>query len=513
MRVNISVIEGGWPVLFLLLLVLSGCAGMQGEGSEFVMPAATVSGTGEFSNSEKAALESTGAIDKNVPDHAMEDVKREYQQLVREKRQVVCAFSRRSEPYLSYAREVFRKKGMPEELANLAIVESGYRPDAVSRAGAAGAWQFMPETGKIYGLTQDYWQDERLDPYKATEAAANYLQKLYANFGDWPTAIAAYNAGEGKMARALAGTGGSNFYEAKSRNHVLDEKAQLREETRQYVPRFLAVTKIMRNLPQLGFDPINPDTVPAMLRYEVEPGTDLQALSRACALDWRDFSAANPHHKRKISCTDRHTYVYLPSHLKEKAAAYFTSSDRKTFAGWQLAKVTLSSDSLEKIAARGKVSVAALKAANPDIGKLKVGQTLLLPPGLNMRPANLRETATKQIAAAGKIHSVKAKDTLYSIAKKYNVDVESLKKRNGIGASCQLKAGSVLNIPSSSGPVIAGSSGKLGNRKKSCYVVRAKDSLWNIARMHNISVEKLKRLNNIDEKSLKAGTRLIVAED
>lgn len=512
MRLNISVIEGGWPVLLLLLLVLSGCATRQGEGAEFVMPAKTVSGTGEFSNSEQAALESTGAIDKNMPDHAMEAVKKEYEQLVREKRQVVCAFSRRSEPYLSYAREVFRKKGMPEELANLAIVESGYRPDAVSRAGAAGAWQFMPETGRLYGLMQDYWQDERLDPYKATEAAANYLQKLYGDFGDWPTAIAAYNAGEGKMARALAGTGSSNFYEVRNLNHVLDEKTKLKEETRQYVPRFLAITKIMRNLPQLGFEPIDPERAPTMLRYEVEPGTDLQALSRACALDWRDFSAANPHHKRKISCTERQTYVYLPSHLKEKAAAYFTSNERKTFAGWQPVKVSLSSDSLEKIAARGNISVASLKAANPDIGKLKVGQTLLLPPGLNMRPINVKTVKT-QMADAGKTHAVKAKDTLYSIARKYNVDIESLKKHNGMSSSGQLKVGAILNIPAPSGPIVAGASGKLGNRKKSCYVVRAKDSLWNIARMHNISVEKLKRLNNIDEKSLKAGTSLIVAEE
>ena len=146
------------------------------------------------------------------------------------------------------------KRWTPEDLAYLAIVESGYKPEAFSHAGAAGAWQFMPSTGKKYGLDQDKWTDERLDPYEATEAAASYLQKLYDDFGDWPTAIAAYNAGEGKMQRALEGSGSRNFFEVRERNETLPEKTRLREETKQYVPRFLAVTKIMRNLPQLGFE-------------------------------------------------------------------------------------------------------------------------------------------------------------------------------------------------------------------------------------------------------------------
>ena len=103
----------------------------------------------------------------------------------------------------------------------------------------------MPYTGQKYGLNQDWWTDERLDPFKSTEAAADYLQKLYGDFGDWPTAIAAYNAGEGKIGRAKQGTGGRDFFEIKSRNHMLDDKAQLRDETKQYVPRYLAVTKIM----------------------------------------------------------------------------------------------------------------------------------------------------------------------------------------------------------------------------------------------------------------------------
>lgn len=140
-----------------------------------------------LSTAELAALKSTGQIDKNVPEAAMPDVARQYKYFLRQGRPTMNVFSKRAERYLAYARKVFRSRGMPEELAYLAIVESGYRPDAKSPAGAAGAWQFMPSTGRNYGLNQDWWTDERLDPYQATEAAADYLQKLYGDFGDWPT--------------------------------------------------------------------------------------------------------------------------------------------------------------------------------------------------------------------------------------------------------------------------------------------------------------------------------------
>ncbi len=173
-----------WVLLFILcvLALISGCAGKQQspdantvEAPPFINPSEISSvSDATLSRNEIAALESTGQIDKNVPDHAKGDVAMQYKYFLRDGRKIMCSFSRQSEQYLAYAREVFRTRGMPEELANLAIIESGYRPKAVSRAGAAGAWQFMPFTGKKYGLAQDWWQDERLDPYRATEAAASF---------------------------------------------------------------------------------------------------------------------------------------------------------------------------------------------------------------------------------------------------------------------------------------------------------------------------------------------------
>ena len=290
-------------ILAFCLLLAGGCGSKQKKGQPLSMPSLIIPGDegGEpLTPTELAAFQNTARIDRDIHKASMPDVVLQYKHFLRKGRGTMSVFSRNAEPYLGYARKVFRSRGMPEELAYLALVESGYRPDAESRVGALGAWQFMPYTGMKYGLTQDWWLDERLDPYRATEAAADYLQKLYGDFRDWPTAIAAYNAGEGKMSRAKEGTGARNFYEVVERNHKLDEKARLRPETVQYVPRFLAMSKIMRNLPQLGFTPVDQDKPAPVRRLTARPGTDLIALSRACGLSWESFQNYNLHHKRTI---------------------------------------------------------------------------------------------------------------------------------------------------------------------------------------------------------------------
>lgn len=514
-------------VPLLSMVFLFGCAGKQPSG-----PVAEVEQTDELpdinaplSSHEIAVLKSSGQIDKNVPDEAMNDVAREYRHYLRKGRSTMCAFSRQSEKYLSYARNVFRSRGMPEELANLAIVESGYRPEARSRAGAAGAWQFMPETGLRYGLAQDWWQDERLDPWHATEAAADYLRKLYENFGDWPTAIAAYNAGEGKISRACEGSGGKDFFEVNLLNDVLDDKTRLRDETRQYVPRFLAISKIMRNLPELGFEPVDADKPHGISRLEAAPGTSLKELARACNLNWPEFASHNRHHKRVITCTERPTWVYVPSHLEKLAADYLARQGKPMFAGWRPVAVANSRESLEKICARTKTPLELLKAANPDASRLKRGQVILVPgatvcllsptsPKINLATPNTDKSAFKASSSRGNqsstgpSHIIAQNETLYSISNKYNVSVAELMSHNGIESAQGLRIGQSLIIPAK-----GRHKGSIGKRKPNLYKVRANDNLWRIAQMHRVSVNDLKRWNGIDEKTLKAGAQLVVSEE
>ena len=558
-------------VVFCLLLA-GGCASRQGgdSGQGLSMSVPDEDTSPPLTATETAALQTSGQVDRNIPESAMPDVTRQYKYFLRKGRPTMSASSKRAEQFLAYAKRVFRSRGMPEDLAYLAIVESGYRAEVRSPAGAAGAWQFMPYTGQKYGLNQDWWTDERLDPFKSTEAAADYLQKLYGDFGDWPTAIAAYNAGEGKIGRAKQGTGGRDFFEIKSRNHMLDDRAQLRDETKQYVPRYLAVTKIMRNLPQLGFDPIHPDNAPGVLRLTAKPGTDLAATARACRMDWETFAALNRQHKRPITDTARPTYIYVPANREHEARAYLATSACAPYAGWGPSAVATNSDSWEKISKRCGVPVATLRAVNPGNPTLKAGETVLVPRSVNMsaqavaaldaKPAKGQEktgktakstadrepqiTAARVVAAdAGPRHTLRADETLGSVARKYGVSVQDLQKQNGIADPHKVHAGMVLRIPASGQaqatpipvvpaaaaagrPVVAGPDGRLGNKQDKdkqdkqakaakpgkTYTVQANDTLWKIARTYNVSVDDLKRWNGVDEKNLRTGLRLVVEQ-
>ena len=531
-----------WGLVFCLLcasLMLAACGSKQ-SGGKSDMPALVIpenEDTQPLTQTELAALQSRGQIDRNVPASAMPAVTTQYRHFLHKDRRTMEIFAQRSEPYLGYARKVFRSRGMPEELAYLAIVESGYRTDARSHAGAAGAWQFMPYTGMKYGLTQDKWMDERLDPYKATEAAADYLQKLYADFRDWPTAIAAYNAGEGKMGRAKSGTGADNFYEVCERNMRLDEKARLRPETVQYVPRFIAISKIMRNLGPLGFRPINQNAEPQVQRLTARPGTDLRGLSTACGMDWETFKEYNQHHLKTISSTERSTFVYVPRMQQQRAVAYLQRAGG-LYADWRQARVTTSADSWDKISRRSGVSVAQLTAANGGKSRILRGDTVLVPRRVDMseravarvdgrRSRQSRDSGTRQRAlsaescqmTAGGTHVLRSGETLYSVARQYGVRVADLQELNDIDNPGRLCVGQRLRIPGKEGAEQVASarknpSGSIGRRSqkagRSTYTVQANDNLWSIARRHNVSVADLKRWNEVDEQNLQIGDTLVV---
>ncbi|MEK7879254.1 MAG: lytic transglycosylase domain-containing protein, partial [candidate division NC10 bacterium] len=185
------------------------------------------------------------------------------------KRGVVERWLHKSGHYLGMIQEVFRQKGLPEDLAYTAMIESGFNPVAVSRAGAKGLWQFMAPTARRYGLKVDRWVDERLDPQKSTSAAADYLRDLFDQFGSWFLAQAAYNAGEVRVARAVQTSGTDNFW-------TIARGRLLKEETKRFVPAIQAATLIAREPVRYGFDvtpalpePFDVVTVPFSLELAV----------------------------------------------------------------------------------------------------------------------------------------------------------------------------------------------------------------------------------------------------
>ncbi len=452
------------------MALLSGCATYsgsapdcsQGYSASCRIPDSSKNDPSPLSSAEQAALDSQkGAVASQVPSSARPAVTEQYKYFLRNGRKTMQVFSKRSEKYLAYARGVFRSKGLPEELAYLAIVESGYNPVAKSGAGAAGAWQFMKYTGMKYGLNQDEWQDERLDVYKATVAAADYLDKLHRQFGDWPTAIAAYNAGEGKMERACQAAGENSFFGVCAKNDKLDAKTRLKAETTQYVPRFLAVSCIMDNLGSLGFEPIHPEKAPQMTAVKIKPATDLKAMASACSMSWSEFYRNNPHHVRTVSSPSAQTLVYVPQDSRSVAMAY--ARNPVTATASQLAQ-----------ASRQQTSASA----NAGQSKARCTGTYCIAPG----------------------------ETLYQVARKHGTTVDALMQANNISNPSVLRAGDRIKVTGrSGGGAVAAKSGRRS------YTVRPNDNLWQISKRLDVSVDGLKRWNRLDERSLHVGQTLVVS--
>lgn len=208
------------------------------------------------------------------------------ERFTRERREVVGTWLGRSGRFISMIRETLKKHGLPEDLAFTAMIESGFNPVATSRAGARGLWQFMATTAKRYGLRVDQWVDERLDPEKSTVAAAAYLRDLYNIFGSWLLAQAAYNAGEGTVARAIQATGSSDFW-------ALARSGFLRQETKEFVPQILAAVQIGREPDRFGFELV-PSTAPAVERVAIPAATDLRWLSASTGISVDALRSLNP---------------------------------------------------------------------------------------------------------------------------------------------------------------------------------------------------------------------------
>ncbi|WP_051617440.1 lytic transglycosylase [Desulfonatronovibrio hydrogenovorans] len=394
---------------------------------------------------------------------------------------------RRSEQFLPYIRDVFEERGLPLDLIYLPFAESGFNAWAYSRAGAAGLWQFMPATGRHYGMRVDWWLDQRRDPYISTHKAADYLEKLYGDFDDWYLALAAYNAGEGRVARALRQSGHDNYFD-------LIKGPYLARETRNYVPKFLAILKIVHNLEELGFEPINWEAAPALQKTEVRPGTDLLALARACNMSWDEFKNLNPAFRRQVSPSDSKARVVLPEEKLELARNFLESPDSAPYAGYQRYQVR-NGDSWWRISNRFGVPVNVLKAVNnTNSNLLRTGQYVIVPASGSTGGQALASqgTTTQDHAQRRGSYIVQRGDTLWNISRKFNVNMDTLMAANGISNARSLRAGQTLYIPGPTQASAQEGSGRLVN-----YQVRRGDTIWGIAQRFGVRASDLQRWNNI----------------
>ncbi|MFZ9116053.1 MAG: transglycosylase SLT domain-containing protein [Burkholderiaceae bacterium] len=372
----------------------------------------------------------------------------------------------RGGPYLHHIVEEIEARGLPMELALLPIVESAYNPQATSHAKAAGLWQFIPSTGRIYQLSQDWWMDERRDVIESTRAALDYLEKIYALHGnDWFLALASYNWGEGAVGRAIR----RNKAAGKPTDYL---NLRMPRETRNYVPQLIALRDILESPQDYGLTLPYVENRPYFAVIDKNQSIDLKLAAELAELDQEEFQALNPHLRRPVIEISRTNRIVLPIENVDRFNANLSSylSRGLPLVTWKPYTMKRG-DSLQSIASRAGISADVLAKANSlKSGKAKLlpGTVLLAPvaaqpssgPALETTLASFKGARTiEREYVPAKTYVVRRNETWQSIARKWRVRVSDLKALNkGID---HLKTGIRLVLrPGTSRTVITEANGK-----------------------------------------------------
>ncbi len=331
----------------------------------------------------------------------------------------------RSARYIPVMQDVFREKNLPEDLVYVAMIESGFNPYAVSWARAVGPWQFMTHTGKLYGLLVDWWVDERKDPIKSTYAAAEHLKDLHNLFGSWPLALASYNAGAGKVQRAVLRTRSEDFWDLKASRYI-------RKETKNYIPKYMAATIIAKNPEAYGF------TVPAVNRFVfdevvLEESTDLRLIARCAGTDFDTIKELNPELKRWTTPPDAANYtVRIPKGSRDAFLAAFNAVPADQKIRWERHLVA-KGDTLASLAKRYNTTPETIREVN-GIKKnrgVQQGKHMLIPVDMNSKSQDLSNVAPETLGKRQQIlYRVKRGDNLSKIARVHNVTVADIREWN-----------------------------------------------------------------------------------
>ncbi len=356
----------------------------------------------------------------------------------------------RSTRYIPMMRQVLEKHGLPLDLVYLSMIESGFSSYAYSFAKAAGVWQFVVGTSRRYGLLTDFWVDERRDPVKATEAAAKYLKDLRHRFhGDWYLAWAGYNAGEGKVDRAIRKEKTTDFW------RMMGKGRTLRAETKHYVPKLIAAALIAKHPERFGFH-VDYEQPPEVDELFVPDATDLHVLAKTAGIDFEQFHDLNPELRRFCTPPGGWT-IRLPKGSRESfLAAYekLAPNDRLSFTEHRVEK----GEPIGKIARAYGVTEAAILRTNgmKNYKQIKPGKLLVIPmagasrgllagsqledrrgraqrmQGRTVVAVAQAAPAPKRVAANGALYTVRPGDSLWTIAAKFSTTVDKLKRLNGL---------------------------------------------------------------------------------
>ncbi|MBN2423592.1 MAG: LysM peptidoglycan-binding domain-containing protein [Calditrichaceae bacterium] len=438
-------------------------------------------------------------------------------------RAIFTRWLERSGKYEDITKAIFKEIGLPEELVYVAMIESGFNPNARSYARAVGMWQFISATGRYYDLRNNWWFDERRDVIKASYAAARHLKDLYERFGDWYLALSGYNCNPKKVEYNMRCYNTRDFWQLK----------RLPRQTRNYVPTFLAATIIAKNPRQFGFyvekeKPVKFDSV------VMSESVDLNVIARLTDTTYSCIRDLNPSVLRWVTPPGISDFnLYLPAGTKEKFELEYAEIPESDKRSWVRHHIR-SGETLSTIAAKYRTDINVIKSVNKLRGvRITAGDYLLIPVPQNhahyysyKEPYHTKTTSKKAVSitqvqnvpgSKKVIYIVKKGDTLGQIAEDFNTRASRIRSWNGLRYGEHIYPNQKLNIwvaenlkemKAEASREISISQGT-GNKY---YTVKKGDTLWDISRKHNISVNDLKYINNKHNSSIRPGDRLKVSK-
>jgi membrane-bound lytic murein transglycosylase D len=456
-------------------------------------------------------------------------------------------YLKRSGRYMDMFRSVLQREGLPPDLVHLVFVESGFNLNARSVSAAVGPWQFLQSTGKLFGLTVDQWVDERKDPEKATVAAARYLKHLYSIFGDWPLAIASYNAGEGTVLRAIKSQGTTNYWDLK-----------LPRATEDYVPQFMAAMTIARDPARYGFSAVEFDDPMEFDEVALRGSVDLRAVARMADCSYDELKALNPAVRHTaMRGRDGITTLRVPPGKGQVIMQHLQSGEHLPAVNVTLKHKVRRGETLASIARQYSIGAQELARVN-GIGRkrpLRRGVVLTVPSAPRpaaapqvIDPSSDPRASTAYVPerrlglpAALDGHSttegrtvvtVERGETLASIAERFGVSPQDLMRWNRLksprvtrgmrlkirtdeAASLEASSEDSVQIATLKPPRSAKKSGaaaakhhERGAAAQATHTVRSGETLSEIARQHGVSVAALKRANGLSGSIIRKGQRL-----
>jgi membrane-bound lytic murein transglycosylase D len=414
---------------------------------------------------DSTIVERLAALNAEIPLRFTPEVKKYIQYYTITRRRYVKTWLNRAQKYFPIFEEHLRAHGLPEELKYLSIVESGLNPKAISSAAAVGLWQFIYYTGKKYDLQSNWYYDDRMDPDKATQAACNFLKYLYGYFGDWELALAGYNSGPGRVNRAIR--------YADDQRDFLAIYEYLPRETRAYVPKFVAVTYLFEYAEEHNLFPDAPEYLPDYDTIHISQYLHLPTFSESVGICMEDLEALNPQIKHgALPATARNYPLKIPSDIKEN--------------------FLIKRDSILEVA--GNVARTEIeRMANNEVGAVAGRERVL--------------------------YKVKSGDVLGLIAQRYGVRVSDIKRWNRLSGT-MIRVGQTLKIwvkpnskPSAPARPAVAQTTTAPRTGQLIHKVQPGDTLWDISRSHNISIEEIKLMNNMSGDAINPGQTLILGAE